>query len=172
MPRAAELGTFLTDLESGKKKSEALKDALKGVLDSFQHFAINKLTASLFGENGKPGGGLFGDFVGGALKLFPFADGGMITMAHLPSYAVGGALAPGGGFPILAHPGEIILNQAQQQNVASGMQPKVTINNNAAGVQVTPEVTRDEMIFHIDSRIAANNQRLPGIMSGQNARQF
>ncbi|WP_424360254.1 phage tail length tape measure family protein [Methylocystis parvus] len=110
------------------------------------------------GQNGAPGG-VFG-FLGAALRggggaglgglggflkrLFPFADGGLVSLAHLPRYAAGGALAPDGGFPILAHPGEIILNRAQQANVASSMGGGplvVNVHNAPAGTAV--KQTRD-----------------------------
>ncbi|PWB80647.1 MAG: hypothetical protein C3F11_17295 [Methylocystaceae bacterium] len=41
----------------------------------------------------------------------------------------------------------------------AGAAPQVTINNNAPGVSVRPEFTKEQLIFHVDQRIAANNKR-------------
>ncbi|CAN2533107.1 hypothetical+protein [Methylocapsa aurea] len=105
------------------------------------------------------GGGLLG-FLGG---LFGFANGGLITMAHLPRYAGGGPVAPDGGFPILAHPGEVILNAAQQRNVAGGLGgqgSKIVFENHAPGVTVQPAyATHGEVRYMIQSEVAANNGR-------------
>jgi hypothetical protein len=108
---------------------------------------------------GGGGGGLLG-FLGG---LFGFANGGLITMAHLPRYAGGGPVAPDGGFPILAHPGEVILNAAQQRNVAGeigGRGSKIIFENHAPGVTVQPVyATHGEVRYMIRGEVAANNER-------------
>lgn len=181
---ASGMDTFINDLTSGKKASDALRDSLLQVASQVERIAMQGLLNGLFGEQGKAGGGLFGGLLanlfggggasapmqlpgaalaGGGLlgwlgRLWPFADGGMVTMAHLPSYAGGGALAPGGGFPIIAHPGEIILNRAQQKNVASGMVPKMTFIDQSSGVTVTPRMSDGEIVLLIENRIASNNK--------------
>lgn len=112
------------------------------------------------GDGKSSSGGLFGAVIGGLGKLFPFADGGMVTLAHLPRYADGGAVAPDGGFPILAHPGEIILNMAQQRNVAANMgAPNVSVRNYAAGVKVTPQITGRDVTLIVRQELAGYHQR-------------
>jgi hypothetical protein len=150
-------------------------DVLRDVVKELERAALKAL---LLGEG--PLGGLFGAAAkGGALggifgaigKLFPFADGGMVTLAHMPSYAVGGAVAPDGGFPILAHPGEIVLNAAQQQNVASAIAgPNVQVKNYAAGVQVTPQISAGRVNLLVWHAIKENNVMLPGILAAADKR--
>lgn len=105
---------------------------------------------------------MFGSLFSGISGLFKFADGGMVTMAHLPRYASGGPVAPDGGFPIIAHPGEIVLNNLQQRSLASNstrQQANVTVKNCAAGVKVTPRITRDKVVLIVQENIAVYDKR-------------
>ena len=73
---------------------------------------------------------------------------------------------------IIAHPGEIILNQAQQKNVASGMTPRVNIHNYAAGIDVEPQITAQGVDLIVRSRIAENNAGIPGMLSDKQSRSW
>jgi len=84
--------------------------------------------------SGLGGGGGSGGLLGGAESLIGglFSDGGSVdsptqtgvfpaSLWHgAKRYSNGGAV--GDGIPIIAHPGEIVLNRAQQANVAAGLQ--------------------------------------------------
>jgi len=102
---------------------------------------IEKLLSKLASGLGGSGGGLLSgaeSIIGGL-----FSDGGEVTnptqtgvfpasMWHgAKHYSNGGAV--GDGIPIIAHPGEIVLNRAQQANVAAGLQgggdTHTTVNN-------------------------------------------
>ena len=112
------LSTFLTDLESGKKKSEAFHDALKGVLDSLQSRALDTLTNSLLGPAGKPASGLLGGLFSSLFGVGSHAAGGFVgaastfssvplsAFAGAPHFADGGMV--GGARPIIAHDGEFV----------------------------------------------------------------
>jgi hypothetical protein len=165
---------------------QKLADVLKEVVKELEKMALKAVLtgqgplAGLLGTQGQNGGlgGLFGLLAGGGSSggsggsggfggglfgllggLFKFADGGLITMAHLPRYAGGGPVAPDGGFPILAHPGEVVLNAAQQNNVAGqiGRGNSVDVHNYAAGVKVQPQITPQGVRLMIRSELAANN---------------
>lgn len=125
------LSTFLTDLESGKKKSDALRDAMKSFVDSLQSRALDSLTSALFGGSGKAGGGLLGGLFSSIFTTGSHAAGGFVGSASsyasvplsafigAPHFAEGGAV--GGARPIIAHDGELVLNVAQQKNIAAAV---------------------------------------------------
>lgn len=145
-------------------------DVLKGLLKQLESQALRGVFNQLFdGASGKSGGGGLLAFLGGFFGSK--AEGGYIgapgAMAFAPFSAFANAkhYADGGGIPIIAHPGEIILNRAQQMNVASGLTPKVIFNvDNAAGAHIPePSVkqTQDGLAISMrvmDAKIAANNQ--------------
>lgn len=155
--------------------------------------------AGLFGTSGKDGGvgGLFGGLFGAAGKAssseggsnflanlvgfnpLGFDKGGVVgrdgsPMGFVPSSFFAGArhYADGGAVGIIAHHGEIVLNQAQQKNVASGMGGKVSVHNYAAGIDVTPQVTPAGVELIVRSRLAENNARMPGMLRDKQERSF
>lgn len=79
------------------------------------------------------GGSGFLDSIGTAFtsfrNLLPFADGGVIPNS------------PTGSMPILAHAGEIILNEAQQARVASAMQTPGT-SQQVVNINITGDISR------------------------------
>jgi hypothetical protein len=117
---------MITDLENGVKAGQALENQLKRIADKLLDKTIDAALSGLFGGFGKGLGGLFG--LGGGAAVPSQAGGGWIgsgpMVAADPRMWRGArAFAQGGGVPILAHAGEIILNRAQQQNVAAAMGP-------------------------------------------------
>jgi hypothetical protein len=106
--------------------------------------------AQLFGTQGQGGatGGLFGGLLGGrglfsgmgggasdsGSPVITAAEGGMVgairNTMRVPMSAFIGApqFAVGGGVPAIVHPGEVILNAAQQRNVASQLRGGGRIN--------------------------------------------
>jgi hypothetical protein len=136
---------MITDLENGVKAGQALENQLKRIADKLLDKTIDAALSGLFG--------------GGIGKIFGFGGG-----AAVPSQAGGGwigsgpmvqadprmwrgarAFAQGGGVPVLAHAGEIILNQAQQKNIvasmAGGQAPPINVNHAPVinGVGLTAE---------------------------------
>jgi hypothetical protein len=118
---------------------------------------------SLGGGSGS-GGGLLGGIVGLGSKLLGgfglFAEGGIVGASRnpmglapisafigAPQFAAGGAVGGGGGgVPIIAHPGELILNHAQQRNVAGAMgrqEPTVNVNISGAPAGTKVQESRD-----------------------------
>ena len=116
------------------------------------------------------------------------------TVLPLSAFASARHYADGGGIPIIAHPGELILNEMQQGNIAAAIRaassvvnnkssatsndnrgagiPQITFNNYAPGVSVTPERMSDgEIIFAIHSVIAENNKRLPSVLADSERRR-
>lgn len=127
---------------------------------------------------GGAGGGFFSKFFGGSGKglfsgspfhfSFPgFTDGGLVgaPMRHMfsaPLSAFAGAphFANGGGIPAFLHAGEIVLNAAQQKNVAGQMAPSVSVNVIGAPAGTQQRETTDSrgnrrVDVVIDERFAA-----------------
>jgi hypothetical protein len=91
------LGTFVSDLEQGRKAAEALKDALMRVIDALLNAAENSLIAKLFGEQGTADGGMFGNIIGG---LF---GGGGLAPTSAPNIPVIPFMARSAAEPINLH---------------------------------------------------------------------
>ncbi|PPQ34422.1 hypothetical protein CKO16_22465, partial [Rhodoblastus acidophilus] len=123
-------------------KGSSLNQVMQSIVQSLESAALKAVLlgqgplAGIFGAAAQNGsvGGLFGSIWSAVPK---FADGG----------AVPGAT--GSAVPVIAHAGEVILNRAQQANVAgalSGGGGAVTVNhqiiNNAPGVEVETKATR------------------------------
>jgi hypothetical protein len=132
------LGSLISDLAHGKSAAEALRDALGRIGDRLISSGVDKLIEGLFGEAGKAGGGLFGSLFSGLFSAFE--DGGVVgvpggRMVRAPLSAFVGAphFAAGGAVPVIAHAGEVILNAAQQANVAAAIKMAgAAANNNSA----------------------------------------
>lgn len=88
------LGTFVSDLEKGKSGADALRDALLGVVNKLAGMAEDQIINSLFGQAGKPGGGILG---GGLSSIFGGLLGGQSAATAPVSFgAFGGLYADGG----------------------------------------------------------------------------
>ena len=178
------LQSFNSDIVRGTVNMQTLTNAVQGLeqkfLDIAENQAINALFKSMTG--GTSGGGFnilnflgFGGGAGGGASADPaggfvaeHAKGGMvgygtdkvwIHSAYFENapHAANGLQLPGGGIPIVAHPGERVLNpQETRAYNAGGGKSAIIINNYGADVQAqqhddgTTELTvralaRDEM---------------------------
>ena len=166
------LGDVVKELERA-----AIKWALLG--NGFGQSGGGGLFSSLFGGKGGEGGLFSGFSLSGIAKIFGFANGGMVGAGGTPMLVPMSAFmnaprfADGGGIPAIVHAGEIILNQAQQKNVAGAMgRGNVTVHNYAAGVDVTPQITPEGVDFIVRSRIAQNNAAIPGMLRDKQDRSY
>jgi hypothetical protein len=167
----------ITDSLFGKGKSDDT-GLLGGLLKS---------GLSAFGLGGGSGSGYFkgGSLFSGSPFAFGFAGGGVMTSAGpvpLRRYANGGiansmqmAMFGEGSRPEAYVPlpdGRSIpvtMDAAPAVPVAPSSSPNITMINQAAGVQVTPRITHDEVAFIVQEigaqMIDANNNNLPGILN-------
>jgi hypothetical protein len=116
---------LISDLENGVKAGRALENQLKRIADKLADKAIDSLISGLFGGLSK---GLFSGGIGVPAQ----AGGGWAgqgPLVNVPASAFIGArhFAAGGGIPAILHAGEIVLNQAQQKNVAQGLGPSKAV---------------------------------------------
>lgn len=166
-------------------RHQKLKDVLSDVLKSIEQAALKSLflgqgpLSGLFGTAGKDGamgglfGGLFGMFstksAGGVAGTGPFALAPVAAFAGAPHFA------DGGGIPSILHAGEIVLNAAQQKNVAGAMGQGVTVHN-YAGVNVEPRLTQKgvELLIteHMAQGFRAYDSGLVGNLREKQSRQF
>ncbi|MGA8172324.1 MAG: hypothetical protein WB816_16040 [Methylocystis sp.] len=162
--------------EAGLKASLMGQGPLAGI---FGTAAKDGATGGLFGQIFAAGGAAFSggapnNFAGqpaGAMGPFPQTGGGDIfsmLAALLPHFADGGAVGA------VVHEGEIVMNQAQQKNLAANMShagsPNINVHNYAAGVDVAPQLTAGHVDFIVTSRIEQNNARLPSMLDSQSRR--
>lgn len=87
------------------------------------------------------GGAAFGSLMGSAIQRVGFADGGVVP---------GTDRGQGDTVPAMLTPGEVILNQAQQENLTSNMGTTINIQGNVLG---TEEFVRDTLIPEIQRGI-------------------
>jgi hypothetical protein len=167
--------------ESGKKATDVLKDMVKTLLKAVEQALIlgSGPFANLFGTQGAGGntGGLAGGAIGllgrafgggggdvvtpaiGAPGAFGpgFASGGMVGRDGSPTFIPYSALASakrfdsGGGIAAIVHPGEVILNAAQQKNVAGQMGGGPRINLTHAPVINGTGLSKEE-VFSVIQR--------------------
>jgi hypothetical protein len=155
---------LISDLENGVKAGKALENQLKRILEKLADKALDKLISGAFGGLGGLFGGGGGDVVTppiGAPGAFGpgFASGGLVgrdgTPTWIPAAALRGArqFQIGGGVPAILHAGEIVLNQAQQKNVAASMSsgPKGPINLTHAPVINGTGLSKEE-VFSVIQR--------------------
>ncbi|MGD9545044.1 MAG: phage tail length tape measure family protein [Methylocystis sp.] len=143
------------------------------------------LLGSLFGSGADLLGGLLGggksSLFSGAFKFaFPgFPDGGLVGapprhVFSAPISAFRGAphFADGGAVPAFLHAGEIVLNAAQQKNVAGQMggAPKVIVQNFAPGVDIAQQVTPQGVVLTVQSMLQDFSKQIPGILADQRNR--
>jgi hypothetical protein len=125
---------LITDLENGVKAGKALENQLKRIADKLLDKSLDAIISSAFGAFGPKGGGAT-DFgvVGSSIAegdVLTAAGGGIVgrigSTMRVPLAAFRGArhFQAGGGVPAIVHAGELILNQAQQKNVAASMTGK------------------------------------------------
>jgi hypothetical protein len=147
---------LISDLENGVKAGQALENQLKRIADKLADKAIDSLISGLFGGLTGKGG-----LLGGVFGVPSQAGGGWAghgPLVNVPASAFIGAkhFAAGGGIPAILHAGEIVLNQAQQKNVAQGLGPSKPISITHAptisGLGMTQEqafafVTRSQKEF-------------------------
>lgn len=194
--------SIANDLRSSKSAGDAFKSVLDQIERKVIDIAARSLTDSLFGKSGdkSSAGGLLGslfgsgaDVLGGLLGggksglfsgafnfAFPgFPDGGRVGAPprHLfsaPMSAFRGAphFADGGAVPAFLHAGEIVLNAAQQKNVAGriGGAPKVIVQNFAPGVDIAQQVTPEGVVLTVQSMLKDFSRRIPGILADQRNR--
>lgn len=149
------------------KLSESMSQGIPAT-ESFSS-EISKLLEKMLSGLGGGGGGI-GDAVSGVLGGL-FSEGGSVDnpsstavmpasyWAGAPHFANGGAV--GDGIPIIAHPGEIVLNRAQQANVAS-----------AIGGGDDNRQTSNVVNVHIASRDADSFRRSKGQIGEAMAREL
>jgi tape measure domain-containing protein len=133
-----------------KPLAEELQMALSGTSDSTKGYSgllsgILKLGGAAASAYGGTGGFTGGDFPGAA-------TGGMVTIHGIRHFQNGGFTGMGTDtVPAMLTPGEIILNRAQQKNVASAMDSSRTFAFNI----VLPNVTTEEQGRRTGSQIAS-----------------
>jgi hypothetical protein len=133
------LGGMASDLAHGRRAADALSDALSRIGDRLISLAANRAIEGIFGSVGRSSGGIFGAISG----LFSsHAAGGFVgassapkTRAPISAFIGAPHFANGGAVPIIAHAGELILNAAQQHNVAAAV-ARGQNDNRAAPVTV------------------------------------
>jgi hypothetical protein len=154
---------MISDMENGVRAGKALENQLKRILEKLSDKALDKLISGAFG-------GISGLFGGGGTSIPTEAQGGfgpdlpVVTqalggwagvgpMTRIPLSAFRGArqFAAGGGIPAILHAGEIVLNQAQQKNVAQSMGPKGPINLTHAPVINGTGLSKEE-VFSVIQR--------------------
>lgn len=85
------LGTFVNDLRHGKSAGDALRDSLSHVIEKLLDMGENAIVGGLFGQQGKPGGGLFGNAIGGLFGNL--IGGGGSSIAASAAGSLGGSAA-------------------------------------------------------------------------------
>lgn len=154
---ADAMSSALTDIAfRGKKAKDVLADVARQLASSGLKSALSGgkdggLLGSLFGAWASAlGGGDKGLFSGSPFKLnfggF-FADGGTLGAGK---WGIAGEAGPE-----LIH-GPATITPASKMG---GGSPKIVIHNNAAGVEVTPQITPQGIMLMIDHRIGQNNKR-------------
>ncbi len=138
-------------LLAGESLREGLAQVFKQIAADILSSGIRNAITSQFGAGS--GGGLLqavGSFFGGGTKL-PSFDGGGFTGLGSRSGGIDGR----GGFPALLHPNETVVDHTKGQGG-----PRITINNNAPGVQVATEyATKDEVRLIVTQAVGGNNRR-------------
>ena len=141
------LGGLITGLKNGKSAGDALGESLSRIADRLISVGVDRIVESLFGRSGTAnagaGGGFLSSLFSGLFSAFESggvvgAPGGRMVRAPLSAFAGAPHFASGGAVPVIAHAGEVILNAAQQANVAAALKAaRGTANNNAAAQRAT-----------------------------------
>lgn len=152
-------GAFTNALVKGESLREGLAQVLKGIASDILSSGIRNALSSQFARQGgtaAAGGGWWA----GLRSLAGFSSGGYTGMGA-PSEPAG-----------IVHRGEYVMSapavqrigianlEAMHRGGSAGDGPKITINNNAAGVEVRAEyATKDEVRFMVTQAIGGNNRR-------------
>lgn len=147
--------------------ASALKDALFGMISKLVT-GLGNLLSGLIGSGGSGGGGL-GGLVSSFFDLFKGDSASPLPnstpISFLEPFADGGVIPglTGSPRPVLAHGGEIVLNAAQQDNVANAMKGASTGSSTEQtfNINVTGDVSRQTR--------AVIMQMIPMIAAGVNA---
>jgi hypothetical protein len=153
------IGGIASDLLHGASAADALNSALERIADRLVSLAADRAIEGIFGKTGSASGGVLGGLLGGLFggggggggvgTVAPFADGGIVgapggKRVNVPMAAFVGAphFAAGGAVPVIAHAGEVILNAAQQRNVAAALAAgRVSANDNRGMAPAAAPVT-------------------------------
>lgn len=193
--------TMLNALDRMTQKGAKAKDILEDMVRSLAKAALQATIlgqgplAGLFGFAAKSSGGIggilglaasaFGINVGSkAVGGFVGSSGPRVTVPALafagaPQFASGGTV-PGtrGGVPIIAHPGELILNRAQQANVARAMGGNIQIANYGGADLVDARMMPDGTALievakqYTDRAVGSLKRNLPEVMNQRNLRSW
>lgn len=144
---------LVSDLENGVKAGKALENQLKRIAEKLTDKGIDALISALFsGFTGGSGGGIFGGVFSAAThSVGGWAGQGPRTMVPASAFIGAQQFAAGGGIPAILHAGEIVLNQAQQKNVAGGLRGAGPINLTHAPVINGTGLSKDE-VFSVIQR--------------------
>lgn len=153
----------------GKKAKDVLADLAKQLASSGIKSALS----------GGKDGGLFGGLLSAGANALGLAGGSgkyfsspLFSGAPFKFMADGGTLGAG-KWAITGEAGpELIQGPATVTPFDKmGGSPNIVIHNNAAGVEVTPQITPQGVMLMIDQRIGQNNRQLPGILSSAQRRR-
>lgn len=118
--------SVVSDVASGTSALEIFSKTARRVGDRLLSSGVDTLVDSVFGRAGKAGGGLFGNLLSGIFGAFDEggivgAPGGRTMRAPLSAFVGAPHYAAGGPVGVIAHAGELILNTAQQGNLAAAL---------------------------------------------------
>ena len=169
----------------GAANGEKLSDTLRSVAARAEDMAMNGLLDMIFGKNGKggidfaslfsgggSGGGGFGDFLGaifGGATGMPTWGGPHDSGGYIGAGSIG--LVGERGPELVQGPAYVTsrTDTARSLKNAGGKAPAVHVYNNAAGVEVTPYVTNDEVHMIVEHRVNralnANNANINAIVA-------
>jgi hypothetical protein len=199
------LGGLASGLMNAKSAGEALRETLSRIGDRLMSHGIDRLIGAALGNQGSAnlgllgnlfgggaaggGAGIFGGLLSGIGNFFGFADGGVVgapggRMAPAPLSAFVGAphFASGGAVPVIAHAGEVILNAAQQANVAVAIKaarraansnnqqsPTVVVNMSPVFNNADPS-TEARLRAQMAEMERSIKRDMPGILAARQAR--
>lgn len=174
--QAEKVGELTAELEAGRLRHEQFETAIDGIADAM----ANALVA---GESLRKGlaqvfAGIASDLIRSGIHnllagLVPGSGGGggSILGSILPGRASGGPVAAGRAYMvgergpepfIPAVNGRILSVPQAQAALRGGSAPKITINNNAPGVVVSPSyATPDEVVLTVSQAIQAYDRAMP-----------
>ena len=133
-------GFFKTLMDGSKSVDEAFTDMIGNITNKIFEFAANQIVSSLLG--GMFGGGAGGGFGGGIMKIFGFAEGGIVeAQNNIAPYrsrpdAIGAALRKEGSNSVLAAltPGEMVLTTRQTAAFLNNPMANEILNFNGGGI--------------------------------------
>jgi hypothetical protein len=127
-------------MDGSKSVGEAFEDMIGNITSKIFEFAANQIVSSLLG--GMFGGGAGGGFGGGIMKIFGFADGGIVgPQNNIAPFrdrpdAIGAALRKEGSNSVLAAltPGEMVLTTRQTQAFLNNPMAQEILNFSGGGM--------------------------------------